>query len=135
MVSTILDNLKICLAQQQQQSSEKLELEGNDEKVSSQEGFRKQDKILIIVRALVTSDIAVCGICQFPTSVIGMKVLDIFEKNGCVSDYRSTRAEIASILGCLTQVKDNKISDNSSGCFPPFSKRSISWSSVVSTIS
>ena len=113
MVTTILDNLKNCLAQQQQQSSEKLELEGNDEKVSSQEGFRKQDKILIIVRALVTSDIAVCGVCQFPTSVIGMKVLDIFEKNGCVSDYRSTRAEIASILGCLTQVKDNKISDSS----------------------
>jgi hypothetical protein len=104
MATTVLENLKTCLAQQQSLSLEnKMEQEG-DEKVSS-DGFRKQDKILTIVRALVVSDTAVTGIYSIPTSEFGMKVLEIFEKVGCVSDYRSTRVEIASILGSLTQIK------------------------------
>ena len=103
MATTALENLKSCLAQQQSASSEnKMEQEG-DEKVAS-EGFRKQDKILTIVRAMVVSDTAVTGVYSMPTSEFGMKVLEVFEKVGCVSDYRSTRVEIASILGSLTQI-------------------------------
>lgn len=104
LVKTVLENMKASLAQQQSSNDQ---IVAAEEKAS--DGFRKQDKILTIVRALLVADVTICGICNIPTSEFGLKVIDIFEKVGCISDYRSTRIEIANILACLTQLHADKL--------------------------
>jgi hypothetical protein len=95
LVVSVLDNFRKALTKCQELVSTKS---------TDDEGFSKYDKFLQITKTLLRSDIISCSKNNIQTSIVGVEILVIMKDYDCISPYRSTRAEISSIIGQLCDI-------------------------------
>lgn len=95
LVVFVLDNFRKALTKCQELGSSNS---------TDDEGFSKYDKFLQITKTLLRGDIISCSKNNIQTSIVGLEILVIMKDYDCISPYRSTRAEISSIVGQLCDI-------------------------------